>query len=71
MNTVERVRKGAVLNRLYFVFADGWKLSAVLHNTLVVYGYSVGKKVCWKITRYSVLALMVMQNVHNFIFAEI
>jgi len=35
----------------HFVFAGGWKLSAVLHNILVVYGYSVGKKVYWKTAR--------------------
>jgi len=33
----------------------GWKLSVVLRNILVAYGYSVGRKVCWRTARFIIL----------------
>jgi len=42
-------------NDVILYFAGGWKLSVVLHNILVAYGYSVGRKVCWRTARFIIL----------------
>jgi len=54
----------------------GWKLSVVLHNILVAYDYSVGRKVCWRIARFIILHThthmhTIDQDVGKFILAVI
>jgi len=52
-------------NKWHIFFAGGWKLSVVLRNILVAYGYSVGRKVCWITARFIILHTYTHTHTHT------